>query len=548
MKQILTVILFLLCSYNEGLAQTSAFNYGTIEYSTMGSDDWSQQIPSEMGQYRIRMNIEVTGQKPRLKHYSLHFSMMAASKAYWDDELIGENGIIGTSASTETPGSIYTSFLIPDDLVTPGNHVIEIHTSNYHANGKVRLYAMYVADHIAPLRQSIRATVLMHIYAGCFLIIGLFFLARYWNTPSNKHLLVFSLLCITFFSLVLLEFIRTYASYDYSWHFPRLQVILGLTIVISALLPLFFAIRLHMKKYLIHGVVLMSVIYLISILLVDKGYDFSTYISMTSGLILSSIICGYAYYQKKKGSRYALLSILPLTLGICLFIYQYDFILYIGFAFLVLVILISLANEEKHLVELKEEALLRSSRLEVELLKKNIQPHFLMNSITSAISWIEEKPKEGVQLLIALSEEFDILLDISSKQLIPIAKELELCRAHLKIMGYRKEQTYSLEVTGIDEYEIIPPAIFLTVLENGITHQNDGSPVSFTIDKELDGAMTTYTIISKGETSKESSGTVSYGTGFKYIIARLEESYQDRWSIDSVPITNGWKTTIRFTE
>jgi LytS/YehU family sensor histidine kinase len=111
---------------------------------------------------------------------------------------------------------------------------------------------------------------------------------------------------------------------------------------------------------------------------------------------------------------------------------------------LVIIILISLVLREREETRLREAALLRSSRLKLQLLKKSIQPHFLMNSIASAIDWIEEHPASGVELLLALSEEFRILLDSADENLIPLERELALCQTHLTVMGFRKLASYEL--------------------------------------------------------------------------------------------------------
>ena len=85
-----------------------------------------------------------------------------------------------------------------------------------------------------------------------------------------------------------------------------------------------------------------------------------------------------------------------------------------------------------------KNSLVQSTRLRLELLKKNIQPHFLMNTLTSLIDWIEETPKKGVLFIEALAKEFDLLNQIENQTLIPVSQEIALCRAHLEIMEYRE--------------------------------------------------------------------------------------------------------------
>ncbi len=82
-----------------------------------------------------------------------------------------------------------------------------------------------------------------------------------------------------------------------------------------------------------------------------------------------------------------------------------------------------------------QEIKLRSSRLEVDLLKKNIQPHFILNTLQSITSWIKKKPDNAFQLIEALAEEFRMINRIADKKLIPLHQEIDLCNTHLKLMG-----------------------------------------------------------------------------------------------------------------
>ena len=52
-----------------------------------------------------------------------------------------------------------------------------------------------------------------------------------------------------------------------------------------------------------------------------------------------------------------------------------------------------------------------------------------------------------------------------------------------------------------------------------------------------------YTFLTFGKIRKKEKNTTG-GTGFKYIKARLTESYGNRWSFESEAVPEGWKNTI----
>lgn len=204
-------------------------------------------------------------------------------------------------------------------------------------------------------------------------------------------------------------------------------------------------------------------------------------------------------------------------------------------------------TQMKMIEEEYQRSLLHSSKLQLELIKKNIQPHFIKNTLTSLIDWVEESPKEGATFIQALADEFDIINDIAEQVLIPIRQEIELCKKHISVMQFRKEINYRWEESGIDENQLVPPAIFHTILENGITHSSpleDGS-MRFKLSFTDHATIKQYDFETFGKNRiklKERAG----GNGFVYLKARLTESYGQNWEFTSHESENGWLTIIKI--
>ena len=93
-----------------------------------------------------------------------------------------------------------------------------------------------------------------------------------------------------------------------------------------------------------------------------------------------------------KGARLVLLT---LTLSVLIgFATPFNKSLFAGFSLVLLGMfyLLSLRIKEQRLAY--ENTLVQSTRLRLELLKKNIQPHFIMNTLTSIMEWVETSPKK----------------------------------------------------------------------------------------------------------------------------------------------------------
>lgn len=185
-------------------------------------------------------------------------------------------------------------------------------------------------------------------------------------------------------------------------------------------------------------------------------------------------------------------------------------------------------------------------KAKLEIMRFQIQPHFLMNTLTSLTELLEQSPQEGVKMVNALSEEFKTLNKVAFEKLIPIEDEIKLCKYHLEVMKYRKEINYVWESHGVVRSETIPPAIFHTALENGITHNLPiNGKIKFILNYSEDSLWKTYELITVGKAVKNEK-IEKIGTGHEYIISRLKECYGTNWRFESKRIENGWSIIIKL--
>jgi LytS/YehU family sensor histidine kinase len=189
---------------------------------------------------------------------------------------------------------------------------------------------------------------------------------------------------------------------------------------------------------------------------------------------------------------------------------------------------------------------LMTVRLEVELLKKSIQPHFLMNTLTALSQVVEEKPAKAVQLIEDLASEFRALARFSGERQVSIGEELTLCRTHLRVMSARTELAWSLEAEGIEASALVPPALFLTLIENGFSHQSPKRDATvFTLRSERAANAIRYVFVSPGAVTFETTRVLG-GTGLRYIRARLDESFHGSWKLSQGAVSGGWETVIEL--
>jgi LytS/YehU family sensor histidine kinase len=115
-------------------------------------------------------------------------------------------------------------------------------------------------------------------------------------------------------------------------------------------------------------------------------------------------------------------------------------------------------------------------------------------------------------------------------------------------MNIRLEARYKLLTTDILQSDKIPPLLFHTLIENGITHGNQSERESiFHLSGSYEGNRTVYTLSNSIPTAHQTAGVsenIKEGIGLKYVKTRLEELYPGRWKLDVSIIDDQWQVTI----
>lgn len=468
-----------------------------------------------------------------------------AFDVYWDGVLIGNNGRVASKVAAELPGTETSYFMIPEASSDTGLHVLALRISQSYDRSVQRSIGVRLESYADLLRKPLIIMSFMNLMAGAFMIASIYYFFLYANSKRKEYnTLIFGVICLLFFALLIMEYIKFYVSIPYTRFYWRLEIIGWLTFAIAMLVPLYFTIHFNFRKKVLLLGLLFSV--LIAIYMINfRHYDLTAFLySLVMWLTLTVVVLN-AIYQKEKSGVMVLAGLL-ISVVVNTFV-TYDFGLFISFTIIVLCMLYLHTIRARVIEEEYQSSLLLSSRLKLELIKKNIQPHFLRNTLTSLIDWVEESPKQGVEFINALAGEFDIMNDIADAHLIPIGQEIELCKTHLSVMQFRKELKYEWKDSGIVEEEYIPPAVIHTILENGITHSSplDDGGIHFHLHFEQGKGFKQYTF----ETHAKNRPAITNkkgGNGLEYVRARLTESYEDRWEFVSEEVPRGWLTTIKI--
>jgi two-component system sensor histidine kinase AlgZ len=200
-----------------------------------------------------------------------------------------------------------------------------------------------------------------------------------------------------------------------------------------------------------------------------------------------------------------------------------------------------IAFDNIRMVERKQVASQLLARdAELQMLRSQINPHFLFNSLNSISALTSIDATAARSMAIELGSFYRKTLALSTRQEISLGEEIELCEHFLAIekirFGEKLQVKWSIESAALSAQV---PAMFLQpLLENAIKHGicnlSDGGTIkvkSFIHDVWLH-------IVIENPLDQESSITPGTATGLKNLIARIQNLYADHARVSWQGIAN----------
>lgn len=122
-------------------------------------------------------------------------------------------------------------------------------------------------------------------------------------------------------------------------------------------------------------------------------------------------------------------------------------------------------------LKIKEEAIKRNTMaLEFEILKSQVNPHFIFNSFNSVISLIEEDKYKAIEFTEKLSDYFRNILKYRDSNLIPLPEEMTILLNYIELLKIRHPDQIIFDHEISQANALIPPMTLQLLMENAIKH------------------------------------------------------------------------------
>jgi two-component system, LytTR family, sensor kinase len=184
------------------------------------------------------------------------------------------------------------------------------------------------------------------------------------------------------------------------------------------------------------------------------------------------------------------------------------------------------SRQAKQIADNLEEEL---SRIRFEVLKSQINPHFMFNSLNVLSGLINVDVAKAQLFIDEFSQIYRYVLETIEQPVVTLDKELEFMRSYLFLqqIRYGENLKYTLNIHAGLLPMVVPPLSLQVLLENAIKHNivNESKPLTIDVYGE------DHFLVVKNNIQPKISGT-STGLGIKNLVRRyafiskLQPSFQ----------------------
>lgn len=189
---------------------------------------------------------------------------------------------------------------------------------------------------------------------------------------------------------------------------------------------------------------------------------------------------------------------------------------FIRVAFLILIFIsiqFGLESQKKidHLKIEKEQLSKENYKARLQSLSKQIDPHFLFNSLNTLRSMVRQNHSKSEEFILNLSDFYRSTLQYSEEATLAITEELTLLNSYLQLMKSRNEEAVNFKIATIEKSFsnfVLPSFALQNVVENCFKHNSMSSkkPLYIQIVSTTDGFIEVSNTIQEKISQEPTSG------------------------------------------
>jgi sensor histidine kinase YesM len=183
------------------------------------------------------------------------------------------------------------------------------------------------------------------------------------------------------------------------------------------------------------------------------------------------------------------------------------------------------------------------SLAELNMLKMQIHPHFLFNTLNTISALVHKNPDDADKMISRLSDLLRTSLDYSGKHFVTLREEIEFLNLYLEIQKVRFKERLKVNI-NLDpvSLEIQVPAIILQpIVENSIKHvlEKTKDVCEIKISSSVNTNILTLEVTDNGPGILENNYINKEGVGLSNVKSRLSQIYSNDQSLKIKNVQEG---------
>jgi LytS/YehU family sensor histidine kinase len=176
----------------------------------------------------------------------------------------------------------------------------------------------------------------------------------------------------------------------------------------------------------------------------------------------------------------------------------------------------------------KADLLARSKASELALLRSQINPHFLFNTLNNLYSLVYKRSDEAPSVVMKLSEIMRYMLYDANSEKVMLKKEIEYLQSFIELNELRLKEGKVTSFTIVGDYtnQLIPPMLLIPFVENAFKHGSKKSvSPAILIRLELKGRGLEFDVFNYVDAGAAANKDLAGGIGLDNVRKRLEMIY-----------------------
>ena len=198
-------------------------------------------------------------------------------------------------------------------------------------------------------------------------------------------------------------------------------------------------------------------------------------------------------------------------------------------------VLIRLAINWYESQKLKNELIHQTQTSELALLRSQVNPHFLFNTLNNIYSLVYQKSDDAPAAVMKLSSIMRYMLYDATTDKVLLEKEIEYLQSFIELqkLRLRRPDFFDFHITGSVNGRTIAPMLLIPFVENAFKH---GSKLTdnpgIRINLDIEPQKITFEVINRVKRNVIGAKDQSGGIGLQNIRRRLELLYPEKHTLE----------------